>query len=81
MLNGKSPYDLKPGYNPNNLHDMLMFDHLRTCKIPTRISDVARGFPKSCLAMKFRERLTAERLLSHPFVARPQPYKRGSYQG
>ncbi|XP_021834545.1 serine/threonine-protein kinase ppk21-like [Prunus avium] len=43
MLTGKSPCD---GYNPNNLHDMLMFDHLCTCKIPTGISDAARDFPR-----------------------------------
>ncbi|ONI16761.1 hypothetical protein PRUPE_3G120500, partial [Prunus persica] len=71
MLTGKSPWDLKPGYNPN----MLMFYHLRTCKIPTGISDVTRDFLKSCLAMKSRERLTAESLLSHPFVAQPQSSK------
>ncbi|CAL2246706.1 unnamed protein product [Prunus armeniaca] len=77
MLTGKSPWDLKPGYNPNNLPDMLMFDHLCTCKIPTGISDVARDFLKSCLAMKSRERLIAEILLSHSFVAQPQPSKEG----
>ncbi|VVA28442.1 PREDICTED: mitogen-activated kinase [Prunus dulcis] len=77
MLTGKSPWDLKPGYNPNNLPDVLMFDHLRTCKLPTGISDMARDFLKSCLAMNSRERLTAESLLSHPFVAQPQSSKEG----
>ncbi|VVA28458.1 PREDICTED: mitogen-activated kinase [Prunus dulcis] len=74
ILTGKSPWDLKPD-NPNNLPDVLMFDHLRTCKIPTGISDVARDFLNSCIAMKSRERFTAESLLSHPFVAPPQPSK------
>ncbi|PQQ00374.1 mitogen-activated protein kinase kinase kinase 2 [Prunus yedoensis var. nudiflora] len=41
------------------------------------MSDVARDFLKSCLAMKSCERSTAERLLSHPFVAPPQPSKAG----
>ncbi|XP_020415480.1 mitogen-activated protein kinase kinase kinase 2-like [Prunus persica] len=77
MLTGKSPWDLKPGYNPNNFPDVLMFDHLRTCKLPTGISDMARDFLKSCLAMNSRERLTAESLLSHPFVAQPQSSKEG----
>ncbi|CAL2246670.1 unnamed protein product [Prunus armeniaca] len=77
MLTGKSPWDLKPGYNPNNLPDVLMFDHLRTCKIPTGISDVAMDFLKSSLAMNSRERITAESLLSHPFVAQPQSSKEG----
>ncbi|CAL8134449.1 unnamed protein product [Prunus armeniaca] len=77
MLTGMSPWDLKPGYNPNNLPDVLMFDHLRTCKIPTGISDVAMDFLKSCLAMNSRERITAESLLSHPFVAQPQSSKEG----
>ncbi|XP_008229101.1 PREDICTED: mitogen-activated protein kinase kinase kinase 2-like [Prunus mume] len=77
MLTGKSPWNLKPGYNPNNLADVLMFDHLRTCKIPTGISDVAMDFLKSCLAINSRERLTAESLLSLPFVAQPQSSKEG----
>ncbi|KAI5337603.1 hypothetical protein L3X38_016874 [Prunus dulcis] len=77
MLTGNSPWDLKPGCDLDNSVDVTVFDHLRTSKIPAEISDVARDFLKSCLAMRSCERSTAERLLSHPFVAPPQPSKAG----
>ncbi|KAI5338198.1 hypothetical protein L3X38_017469 [Prunus dulcis] len=80
MLTGKSPWDLKPGYNPNNLPDVLMFDHLRTCKILTGISDVARDFLKSCLSMKSRGRLTAGKSLVSSICSAATTIKRGSYQ-
>ncbi|CAL2246188.1 unnamed protein product [Prunus armeniaca] len=77
MLTGNSPWDLKPGFDLDKSIDVTVFDHLCTSKIPAEMSDVARDFLKSCLAMRSCERSTAERLLSHPFVAPPQPSKVG----
>ncbi|CAL8133468.1 unnamed protein product [Prunus armeniaca] len=73
MLTGKSFSDLKPGCELEDFH--YMFDHICTPKIPAEVSGVARDFLKSCLAMRSCERLTAEKLLLHPFVVRPKPSK------
>ncbi|KAI5337660.1 hypothetical protein L3X38_016931 [Prunus dulcis] len=73
MLTGKSSSDLKPGCELEDFH--CMFDHVCTPKIPAEVSCVARDFLKSCLAMRSCERLTAEKLLLHPFVVRPKPSK------
>lgn len=66
MLTCKSFSDLKPGCELEDFH--YMFDHVCTPKIPAEVSGVARDFLKSCLAMRSCERLTAEKLLLHPFV-------------
>ncbi|KAM2725272.1 hypothetical protein EV1_027985 [Malus domestica] len=55
-----------------------MFDHVSSPKIPAKISGVVGDFLKSCLTTRSCERLTAENLLLHPFVARPQPSKSAS---
>ncbi|PQM40853.1 mitogen-activated protein kinase kinase kinase 1-like [Prunus yedoensis var. nudiflora] len=73
MLTGKSFSDLKPGCELEDFH--YMFDHICTPKISAEVSGVARDFLKSCLAMRSCERLTAEKLLLHPFVVRPKPSK------
>ncbi|RXH81703.1 hypothetical protein DVH24_035124 [Malus domestica] len=78
MLVGKSPWELKPGFDDLvDSYDAKMLDHLRTSKIPAGISYMAMDFLKSCLATKPGKRLTAEELLSHPFLAWPQPTKPG----
>ncbi|KAB2611519.1 mitogen-activated protein kinase kinase kinase 2-like [Pyrus ussuriensis x Pyrus communis] len=64
MLTGKLPCELV------EFLDMASFE--LTPNSPAEISNEARDFLKSCFAPRPRERLTAEKLLLHRFVAQPQ---------
>ncbi|KAM2527324.1 hypothetical protein TB1_024595 [Malus domestica] len=64
MLTGKLPCELV------EFLDMASFE--LTPNSPAEISSEARDFLKSCFARRPRERLTAEKLLLHRFVAQPQ---------
>ncbi|XP_021803478.1 mitogen-activated protein kinase kinase kinase 5-like [Prunus avium] len=70
MLTGKPPWDTSYCWKPQDFLNMLVFD---SPKIPAKISKEGRDFIKICLAFNPCKRLTAEELLSHPFVAQSIP--------
>ncbi|PQP98103.1 mitogen-activated protein kinase kinase kinase 2-like [Prunus yedoensis var. nudiflora] len=70
MLTGKPPWDTSYCWKPQDFLNMLVFD---SPKIPAKISKEGRDFLKICLAFNPCKRLTAEELLSHPFVAQSIP--------
>ncbi|KAM1263237.1 hypothetical protein EV1_027984 [Malus domestica] len=70
MLTGSPPWDVKPGSDLEDFLDMVSQEI--TPKIPPGISSAANDFLKCCLAINSWERLTAEQLLFHPFIAEPQ---------
>ncbi|XP_016648934.1 PREDICTED: mitogen-activated protein kinase kinase kinase 2-like [Prunus mume] len=70
MLTGKPPWDTSYCWKPRDFLNKLVFD---SPKIPAKISKEGRDFLKICLAFNPCKRLTAEELLSHPFVAQSIP--------
>ncbi|XP_008228964.1 PREDICTED: mitogen-activated protein kinase kinase kinase YODA-like [Prunus mume] len=70
MLTGKPPWDTSYCWKPRDFLNKLVVD---SPKIPAKISKEGRDFLKICLAFNPCKRLTAEELLSHPFVAQSIP--------
>ncbi|XP_059458557.1 mitogen-activated protein kinase kinase kinase 20-like [Corylus avellana] len=68
MLTGKSPWDRAEELNTKDLL-RLIGDQRELPKIPSGISEDARGFLKACLVRKPMFRFTVEMLMDHTFLA------------
>ena len=68
MLTGKSPWERAEELNTEDLL-RLIGDQRESPKIPSGISEEARGFLKACLVRKPMCRFTVEKLMDHTFLA------------
>ncbi|XP_062157051.1 mitogen-activated protein kinase kinase kinase 20-like [Alnus glutinosa] len=68
MLTGESPWNRAEELNTEDLLRLIGDGH-ELPKIPSNISDEARGFLKACLVRKRMFRFTAEMLMDHTFLA------------
>ncbi|XP_019152391.1 PREDICTED: mitogen-activated protein kinase kinase kinase ANP1-like [Ipomoea nil] len=66
MMSGESPWRFCNGNDDDKLTQNMVFNQP---KIPTSISDHAKDFLMRCLERNPNMRWTADKLLSHPFVA------------
>ncbi|PQQ11969.1 mitogen-activated protein kinase kinase kinase YODA-like [Prunus yedoensis var. nudiflora] len=67
MLTGRHPWDAKAGVK---LHDLKPLIASGVPKVPGGLSEDARDFLKNCFARNPSQRLTAAKLLDHPFVTK-----------
>ncbi|CAL2258797.1 unnamed protein product [Prunus armeniaca] len=67
MLTGRHPWDAKASMK---LHDLKPLIASGVPKVPGGLSEDARDFLKNCFARNPSQRLTAAKLLDHPFVTK-----------
>ena len=67
MATGKPPF-----YNKDAISVMFLITSLKKIEIPERFNIIGKEFTKSCLNMEPNKRPTANELLIHEFITKPQ---------